>query len=94
MPDLGILSYAGITVIAFFIGMIVKRSKLDSKWIPIICGCVGIACGILFFLVGVDDFPATDLPNAIAVGIVSGLTAVGLHQGYKQIADNKNTSNK
>ena len=32
----------------------------------------------------IADFPATDVLNAIAVGIVSGLASTGVHQAYKQ----------
>jgi hypothetical protein len=31
------------------------------------------------------DFPAKDIINALAVGIVSGLAATGVNQIYKQL---------
>ena len=34
----------------------------------------------------IPDFPAKDIMNAIAVGIVSGLASTGVNQAYKQIA--------
>jgi len=41
---IGVATVAAIIVICYLIGMIVKATALDSKWIPIICGvCGGIA---------------------------------------------------
>lgn len=33
----------------------------------------------------IPDFPANDVLNAIAVGIVSGLASTGVNQIYKQV---------
>ena len=35
---IGVATVAAIIVICYLIGMIVKATALDSKWIPIICG--------------------------------------------------------
>ena len=35
----------------------------------------------------IPDFPAQDILNAIAVGIVSGLSSTGVNQVYKQLKD-------
>ena len=32
------------------------------------------------------EFPAEDVMNAVAIGIVSGLASTGVNQVYKQIA--------
>jgi len=48
---------------------------------------VGVAGGILG-VVGmfvIPDFPAQDVLNAVAVGIVSGLASTGVNQAYKQL---------
>lgn len=39
--DFGIASVPAITVIAYIVGAAVRATKLDSKWIPVICGCIG-----------------------------------------------------
>ena len=39
--DFGIAGVAVITVIAYLIGMAVKATALDHKWIPVICGFCG-----------------------------------------------------
>lgn len=79
METLGIASVAAITVIAFLAGLCVKASKLDNKWIPLICGVVGGALGAVGMNV-MPDFPATDIITAVAVGIVSGLAATGVNE--------------
>ena len=73
-----------ILIICFLAGLIVKRTPLDNKWIPVVCGVVG---GILGFIgrSTIPDFPYKDPLGAIAIGIFSGLAAVGAHQLYKQL---------
>ena len=38
---IGVATVAAIIVICYLIGMIVKATALDNKWIPIICGVCG-----------------------------------------------------
>ena len=89
MTSLGIASVAAITVICYLVGQIVKASGIDNKWIPIVCGVVGAILGPVAMLVGVPEFPATDMLTAVAVGIVSGLAATGINQVYKQLTTEK-----
>lgn len=87
MEILGIASVAAITVIAYIVGLVVKNTALDNKWIPCIVGIVGGALGALAMKV-MSDYPATDYITAVAVGIVSGLAATGVDQLVKQLGDN------
>lgn len=80
----GIGSVAAISVICYLIGQFVKALPLDDKWIPIIVGFCGGILGVVGKLV-MPDFPAGDPLTAIAVGIVSGLSATGINQIYKQL---------
>lgn len=73
-----------ITVICFLIAEAIKATALDNKWLPIICGTMGGILGVVAMYV-IADFPATDILNAIAIGIVSGLAATGLHQAGHQL---------
>ena len=82
--DLGVVGVAGITVIAYLCAEIAKATALENKWIPVVCGCVGAALGVAGMYV-MPDFPAKDVINATAVGIVSGLAATGVHQAKKQL---------
>ena len=81
----GIASVAVISVICYLVGMIIKATGLDNKWIPCICGIAGAALGVVAWLISVPDFPATDPLTAVAVGIVSGLAATGINQAFKQL---------
>lgn len=87
--DFGIASVAAITVIAYLVGSAVKNTKLDNKWIPVICGVVGAILGVVGLATNMPDFPATDYITAIAVGIVSGLAATGVNQLLKQLSTNE-----
>ncbi len=83
---MGVTGVAAISVIAYMLGELAKASKLDNKWIPVICGIAGGVLGIVSLYL-VPDFPATDLISAIAVGIVSGLAATGANQIMKQMKE-------
>ena len=84
ISSLGITGVAAITVICLLIGQAVKATRLDNKWIPIICGVCGMALGIAAMYI-MPEFPATDYITVAAVGIVSGLAATGINQAAKQI---------
>jgi hypothetical protein len=84
MQLLGITSVAVITIICYLVAEGVKATNIDNKWVPIICGFVGGVLGIpAMFLI--PQYPASDYLTAIAVGIVSGFAATGVHQVGKQL---------
>ena len=83
--DFGIAGVAAITVIVYIVGLAVKATNIDNKWIPVICGIVGGALGIAGMII-MPDFPATDYITAAAVGIVSGLAATGVDQAIKLLS--------
>lgn len=83
--NIGIASVAAITVICYLVGLIVKASGLNDKYIPICCGVAGAALGVAGLYLGLPDFPAGDPVTALAVGIVSGLAATGANQVFKQL---------
>lgn len=83
MDFTGITTVVAITVICYLIGMGVKASGLDNKWIPIIVGVSGAVLGVVGMWL-ITDFPASDYINALAVGIVSGLASTGVDQIAKQ----------
>ena len=83
--DFGIASVAAITVIAYLVGMAAKDVTIvDDKWIPVIVGVTGMILGVAGLYV-MPDFPAKDVINAAAIGIVSGLAATGINQIGKQL---------
>ena len=82
----GIASVAVITVICYLIGMAVKATAIENKWIPIVVGVSGGGLGVVGMLI-MADFPATDYLTAVAVGIVSGLASTGVNQIAKQMSN-------
>lgn len=82
MDFAGVASVVGITVICYLGGVIAKASAVDNKWIPVIVGVLGAILGVAGMYV-IADFPATDVINALAVGIVSGLASTGVNQVAK-----------
>lgn len=84
--DFGIANVVAITVIVYIIGLGIKATPVDNKWIPVICGVSGIGLGLLALFIGVPDFPATDYLTAAAVGGASGLAATGANQVGKQFS--------
>ena len=85
--EFGVVTVAAITALVYIIGLGVKATSLDDKWIPVICGACGIILGIVALYTGVPDFPATDPLTAAAVGGASALAATGLHQAVKQLKE-------
>ena len=74
-----------IVVICYLVGIIAKQSsKVKDEIIPAIVGVCGGILGVVGMFV-MPDFPANDVLNAIAVGIVSGLASTGVNQVYKQL---------
>ena len=85
IENFGLATVVTITIIAYLVGEAVKLLPFDvSKWIPVVCGFVGGCLGAMG-MYGVPDYPAGDIMTAIAVGIVSGFAATGVHQVYKQV---------
>ena len=75
-----------IVVITYLIGLGAKQIPvIKDEMIPVIVGVSGGVLGILGMYV-MPDFPANDILNAIAIGIVSGLASTGVNQIYKQAA--------
>ena len=83
MPEFA--TVAGIVVICFLVGLAVKASPLDDRYIPIIVGVVGGALGVAG-LYTMPGFPVDNVIDAVAVGIASGLAATGVHQIGKQLS--------
>lgn len=76
-----------IVVICYLIGLAAKTiPAVKDNYIPVIVGAFGGILGVLGMYV-IPDFPEQDILNAIAVGIVSGLSSTGVNQVYKQLKD-------
>ena len=84
MTQLG--TVVAIVVICYLIGEGVKLiPAITNGLIPVTVGICGGILGVIGMYV-IPDFPANDVLNAVAVGIVSGLASTGVNQVYKQAA--------
>lgn len=83
--NFGIATVVAITVVVYLVGLALRASRLDNKWIPTICGLCGLALGLVALYTGMPDFPAADPITAAAVGAASGLAATGVDQAIKQL---------
>ena len=73
-----------IVIIAYLVGLGAKLVPIiPDKAIPVIVGVTGGALGVVGMYI-MPDFPAKDILNAVAIGIVSGLASTGVNQIYKQ----------
>ena len=72
-----------ITVICYLVAEGVKATHKVDEWIPIICGVLGGILGVVAMYT-MTNFPADDIMNAVATGILSGFAATGVHQGWHQ----------
>ena len=83
------VAFPAIVVICYLVGIGCKTvgNEASDKFIPLICGVVGAILGIVMFLTIPNFIPADNWAVAIAVGIVSGLSATGANQVYKQFKE-------
>lgn len=84
MDITSVATVVAITVICLLIGQGAKLSPaIKNEAIPVIVGICGGILGVVGMFV-MPDFPANDILNAIAIGIVSGLASTGANQIVKQ----------
>lgn len=73
-----------IVVITYLIGLGAKNiPTIKDEVIPVIVGVFGGILGVVGMFI-MPDFPAHDILNAIAIGVVSGLSSTGVNQVWKQ----------
>lgn len=80
------VAFPAIVVICYFAGIVCKtfnNEKLD-KFIPVICGTLGMVLGLVIYLTIPNFIPADNWAEAICIGIVSGLSATGVNQLIKK----------
>lgn len=77
--------YIAITIICYGISEVVKSAKLVSdEYIPLVSVFIGIFCSIISLVYGFD-IGAGNAIDIFAIGIASGLSAIGYNQIPKQI---------
>ena len=83
------VAFPAIVVICYLVGIGMKTvgNEATDKFIPLVCGIVGAILGVVMFLTIPNFIPAENWAVAIAVGIVSGLSATGVNQAIKQLKE-------
>ena len=77
--------YISITVICYGISEVVKSAKLvRDEYIPLVSVFIGIFCSIISLVYGFNIGGGTAI-DILAIGISSGLAAIGINQIPKQI---------
>lgn len=81
------ISIPAVVVIVYLIAEAVKAFGGENvkKYIPIICGACGAVLAALMLVICPEFIPAENVFEAIAIGIVSGFSATGINQLYKQL---------
>ena len=83
-----------IVAICYLIGLAVKAiPNIKDELIPVIVGACGGALGVAGLYL-IPEFPASDVLNAIAIGIASGLASTGANQIYKQLTKGEDLEGK
>ena len=77
--------YVAITVISYGMTEVIKRTKLvPDEVIPLVSVFIGIFCSVVAIVYNID-IGGSNIIDIFAVGIASGLSAVGINQIPKQI---------
>ena len=85
MENLGIASVGAITVICYLIGNVCKWiNNFKDEWIPVTMGIAGAILGVVAYFTKMPEFADFHILTAMAVGIISGLSATGVNQIFKQ----------
>lgn len=81
--DLNIIAIPPLVMICYLMGVFIKTSTIDNKWIPVCCMIVGALLGIISYKF-VPALIGADILTSVATGIMSGLTSTGVNQLIKQ----------
>lgn len=79
--------FPAIAVVCYFVGFVCKTFNNETldRFIPSICGVLGAILGIVIYFAIPNFIPAENWFVALCIGIVSGLSATGINQIYKQL---------
>ena len=77
--------YVAITIISYGVTEVIKSTKLvPNEVIPLVSVFIGIFCSVVALVYNID-IGGNNIIDIFAVGIASGLSAIGLNQIPKQI---------
>ena len=86
------MNFAAIPAIVVIVYLAAEGVKVIGKgsinqYLPLICGVLGAALGAVAFFSMPGYIPAENVLEALAIGIVSGLSATGINQAFKQLSN-------
>lgn len=86
MTLLGFASLPAVAIVCFLVAKIFKNFTQEEyhKHIPVLVASVGMIICVLMFMFIPGYVVAENIVEAAAIGIVSGLSATGIHQAIKQ----------
>lgn len=81
------ISIPAIALCCYMIAEIIKAAGGErvKKFLPPVCGILGGCMAVLLWIFAPETIGNVEITTAIASGIVSGLSATGVHQIYKQL---------
>lgn len=80
-----VIPYLSITVICYGLVEVAKHTQIvKDNWLPVLSVLIGCFCGVVAIVAGID-IGATNVLDAVAISIASGLSAVGINQIPKQL---------
>lgn len=87
------IAIPAIVVVVYLAAYFIKQipGELINRLLPAICGTLGLILGLVCYFTLPDFIGADNWLTASAIGIVSGFSATGVNQVYKQIGK-KNTA--
>ena len=94
---LELISVPAIATIVYWVINLIKsvvNNEKFTRFIPLIATGLGVVFGVIAFFAIPSIIPAENIFVAIIIGGASGLTATGTNQVIKQLAKDKNDSEK
>lgn len=78
-PELSVLA-----VVLYIIGVVLKKSKMNDKFIPLVLGGIGIALSCLYLIV-LEGFGLESMLTGVVQGILYAAASVYVNQMVKQL---------
>lgn len=80
------IAIPAIVVVVYLVAYFLKQipGELINRLLPAICGTLGLILGFVCYFTLPDFIGAENWLTAAAIGIVSGFSATGVNQVYKQ----------
>ena len=83
--DFGLATLMWITILVYFITMYAYCNDIiPTDYLPIFAAFIGGIIGLCEYGFRIEDYPASDFLSAFCVGVIAGMSAVGLDQIFKR----------